>query len=166
MTAAEFVQGLEAVRRNGDGYVARCPAHDDRTPSLSVKDGDEGGVVLYCHAKCAPEAVCAAHGYKLRDLAPPDPGGNGSGRRRLVATYRYEDAHGQHQLMSPVRPEGLSATPTRRQRRVDLEPQGCHPRPLPTTRRRQTVRSGGAVWVCEGEKDCDGSTESSPKSAP
>ena len=131
MTAAEFVQGLEAVRQHGDGYMARCPAHDDRTPSLSVKDGDEGGVVVYCFARCTPEAVCAAHGYELPDLAPPNPDGNGNGRRRIVTSYRYEDAQGHH-VFDVVRfdPKDFGNA-GQRQRPMDLEPEGDQPRPLP-----------------------------------
>jgi hypothetical protein len=144
------------VRRNGDGYMARCPAHEDRTPSLSVKDGADGRVVLYCHAGCTTEAVCEAHGHKLRDLAPPDPDGNGNGRRRIVASYRYDDAHGQH-LFDVVRFDPKDF----RQRRPDgnggwvwnLKGVTRVLYHLPDVLR--VVEAGGAVWVVEGEKDAD-----------
>jgi CHC2 zinc finger len=42
-------------RRAGAGWVARCPAHDDRTPSLSVRDSTNGKVLLGCHAGCEQE---------------------------------------------------------------------------------------------------------------
>lgn len=45
--------------------MARCPAHEDRTPSLSIRDGDSGLLLLYCHAGCDYEAVLAAVSVKL-----------------------------------------------------------------------------------------------------
>lgn len=51
---------LDAVRRSGAGWVARCPAHEDREPSLSVGIGREGHVLLHCFAGCAfPDIVAA-----------------------------------------------------------------------------------------------------------
>lgn len=61
---------LEGVRRNGDGYMALCPAHEDRDPSLSVREGDNGGVLLHCFAGCEIPAVVEATGLEMRDLFP------------------------------------------------------------------------------------------------
>jgi DNA-binding transcriptional regulator YiaG len=36
---------LDLVRKSGKGWMARCPAHEDRTPSLSVSEGDDGRVL-------------------------------------------------------------------------------------------------------------------------
>lgn len=59
---------LEGVRRGGKGrYMARCPAHPDRRPSLSVRDG-ETRVLLHCFAGCQTEDVLAALGLGWRDL--------------------------------------------------------------------------------------------------
>jgi len=44
-------------RWSGAGGEARCPAHEDRTPSLSIHDGDNGRLLTCCHAGCTPEAV-------------------------------------------------------------------------------------------------------------
>ena len=61
---------LKGVRQNGEGHQALCPAHEDSTPSLSVRRGEDGRVLVHCHANCAPEAVCKAIGLTLRDLFP------------------------------------------------------------------------------------------------
>ncbi len=45
---------------HGSYGTARCPAHEDRTPSLSIRDGDNGRLLTCCHAGCPPEAVWAA----------------------------------------------------------------------------------------------------------
>ena len=49
----------------------RCPAHQDRTPSLSITLGSDGRWLVHCHAGCAPEVVLAAVGLSFHDLAPP-----------------------------------------------------------------------------------------------
>ncbi len=57
------------------GYKARCPAHEDENPSLSVSEGDEGRVLLYCHAGCEIEAVLEALGLEMSDLFSDTTGG-------------------------------------------------------------------------------------------
>jgi hypothetical protein len=58
---------LGGVRHSGDGWIARCPAHGDHNPSLSVRE-TVGKILVHCHAGCTVEAVCAALGIHLRDL--------------------------------------------------------------------------------------------------
>lgn len=48
---------LERTRRSGDGWVALCPAHEDRTASLSVAEGADGQAIFHCHAGCNWEEV-------------------------------------------------------------------------------------------------------------
>jgi len=62
---------LEGVRRSGKGDLARCPAHADKDPSLSIKEGDDGRVLLHCFAGCAPADIVAAMGLTMADLFPP-----------------------------------------------------------------------------------------------
>jgi hypothetical protein len=63
---------LEKVRERAPGkYIARCPAHDDRTPSLSITERADGAVLLHCFAGCDPTAVCGAIGLDPADLFPP-----------------------------------------------------------------------------------------------
>jgi len=51
--------------------TAKCPAHDDRTPSLSVCEGIDGRALVYCHAGCESAAIVAALGLQWPDLFPP-----------------------------------------------------------------------------------------------
>lgn len=44
-------------RRSGRTWLACCPAHDDREPSLAVRDGDDGRVLVHCHAGCEQKYV-------------------------------------------------------------------------------------------------------------
>jgi hypothetical protein len=72
---AEIVAKALKGQRNGRGWLCRCPAHDDRTPSLSVTSGTDGRLLLYCHAGCTFLEVRAAL-EKLGVLAdrPMPPG--------------------------------------------------------------------------------------------
>ena len=59
-------------KRNGTGWSARCPAHEDRRPSLSVTEGDDGRALVRCHAGCTVDAICEAIGLRLADLMITD----------------------------------------------------------------------------------------------
>jgi hypothetical protein len=60
-------------RPSGDGWTCRCPAHDDRNPSLSINVGDDGRVLLRCHRGCSIEEIVGSVGMTLADLFVPDP---------------------------------------------------------------------------------------------
>ena len=60
-------------RKAGAGWCCKCPAHDDRTPSLSIHAGDDGRALVNCHAGCTVDAVCGAIGLRPADLFTPDP---------------------------------------------------------------------------------------------
>ncbi len=62
-TAAEIAAGLPKARRNGKGWVACCPAHPDKHPSLSIDETRDGKVLFHCHAGCSQDDVIDA----LRD---------------------------------------------------------------------------------------------------
>lgn len=61
---------LERVRKSGRGHIARCPAHEDRSASLSVGEGDDGRVLVKCFAGCEVGAVVRALGLEVADLFP------------------------------------------------------------------------------------------------
>ena len=55
-----FLDRLEGVEDRGSYYMAVCPAHDDNSPSLSVREGDNGKVLAHCHAGCGFADVVSA----------------------------------------------------------------------------------------------------------
>ena len=61
---------LKGVRKSLHGWVACCPAHSDREPSLSIGLGDEGQVLLTCFAGCSLEQIVEAMGITVADLFP------------------------------------------------------------------------------------------------
>jgi hypothetical protein len=64
MTAERIAQRLaggEKIKPTGGGnYLVPCPAHDDANPSLSLRDGDHGNLVVHCFVGCAPADIYAA----------------------------------------------------------------------------------------------------------
>lgn len=71
-TPAELILSrLQGVRANGPGrWMARCPAHSDRTASLSVRETDDGRVLLNCFGGCSVDEITAAVGLDLASLYP------------------------------------------------------------------------------------------------
>ncbi|HYU77067.1 MAG TPA: hypothetical protein VEL31_30730, partial [Ktedonobacteraceae bacterium] len=63
---------LSGVRKSLKGWTARCPSHDDRTPSLSIGLGKDGQVVLHCFAGCPFASIVQALGLQASDLFPVD----------------------------------------------------------------------------------------------
>lgn len=74
---------LRDAKRNGSGWQARCPAHDDRRPSLSIAEGDDGRALVNCHAGCTPQTIVETAGLNLADLMPAN--GSGGERRQSAA---------------------------------------------------------------------------------
>ncbi len=59
----QIAKALGGAKKSGSGWMALCPAHDDKNPSLSLKN-EKGKVLVYCHAGCSQDDIIAA----LRDL--------------------------------------------------------------------------------------------------
>ena len=64
---------LEKVKSTGPGkWQALCPAHDDKRPSLSIKEADDHKVLLKCWSGCGAAEIVNALGLSLADLFPGD----------------------------------------------------------------------------------------------
>lgn len=86
MTTDEFLNHLHGVKRAGAGWTAKCPAHEDRQNSLSLKTGDDGRTLFKCHAGCTNEQVVESLGLKFSDLWPKDARAANGPVRRPVST--------------------------------------------------------------------------------
>lgn len=74
MTAELLLSHLERPRQTGRGtWVARCPAHEDRQPSMSIREVEDGRVLAHCFAGCTVEEIVGAVGLTLDALFPPKP---------------------------------------------------------------------------------------------
>lgn len=129
---------IVVTHQRGDEFDGRCPAHHDRSASLTFAPGEHGGAVLHCHAGCPTQTVLEAIGLSFADISP-EP--------RLVATYVYRDEDG-----APLWTTERWEPKTFRQR--GLPPPGervlYHSEWLPKVR-----ELGDVVYVVEGEKDCE-----------
>ena len=64
---------LDNVKPRGEGrWIACCPAHPDRHPSLSIRYTSDGVILLKCWCGCTADEITAAVGLDLADLFPPD----------------------------------------------------------------------------------------------
>jgi hypothetical protein len=142
-----FLDRVKKVRKSGSGWTACCPAHEDRTPSLSIGEGADGRLLLTCHSNCRFEDIVRAVGLEMSDTfpakvpdtyRPPRSSPNGAHEHAVaraveepaeerrswstVATYDYVDANGAtvFQVLRkepPVQLEGKKPKKTFVQRR-------------------------------------------------
>lgn len=71
MTVETLLNRLDKLRKTGAGrWVCRCPAHDDKGPSLAIRELEDGRVLLHCFAGCEPISVLDALGLTFTDLFP------------------------------------------------------------------------------------------------
>jgi hypothetical protein len=71
VSATTLIDRLERVRQTAPGrWLAKCPAHQDRSPSLSIRELDDGRVLLHDFGGCQVGDVLAAVGLTLTDLFP------------------------------------------------------------------------------------------------
>lgn len=162
------------------GWSCRCPAHDDRGPSLSIGKGDDGRVLLTCHAGCPFDSIVAALGLEKRDTfaengqtrhRPPAAAKptttfstweaavrSIAGRRGQPAgTWHYHDADGTHVgtvVRWPKPGGGKDVRPVARQADGTWVAAGmATPRPLYGL--PAVIEATGVVYVTEGEKAAD-----------
>ncbi|MDA1326294.1 MAG: DUF3987 domain-containing protein [Proteobacteria bacterium] len=147
-------------KQNGNGWSARCPAHKDRRPSLSISEGDDGRALVKCHAGCKPDAICAAVGLRVVDLMPTadtlpkstKPRGNG--KPRIVAQYDYRDETG-NLVFQALRLEPKSFRQRRPKPVGGWEWSVKGVRVIPYRLPELLAEPEQPVVVVEGEKDCD-----------
>lgn len=74
MSADSLLSRLDKVKRTGPGkWQAQCPAHEDRGPSLAVRELDDGRLLLHCFAGCDVHSVLSAVSLDMAALFPERP---------------------------------------------------------------------------------------------
>ena len=109
MNIDEILSRFEGVEQKGPGqWMARCPAHGDRNPSLSITAKPDGKILMHCFTGCTVEEICQAAGLKLSDLMPerpkPAPAAGAKKKKNLgkwVCDYVYQDEDGAGPTRSP-----------------------------------------------------------------
>jgi hypothetical protein len=179
MTPVEtLLAKLSGVKKVKNGWSARCPAHKDRRPSLSISECEDGTVLLKCHANCKAPEILAAVGLEMKDLflpnarATPTRTGKPTSGGQTFATskdavaglerplgkrsamWTYHNGHGE-----PVgvvvrwdKPDGKDIRPVAWHEdgwRIGAMPEPRPPYGLPD------LAPAPCVLVCEGEKAAD-----------
>jgi predicted protein tyrosine phosphatase len=74
MSAAAFLSRLSQVRKTGaETWIACCPAHEDKRPSMSIREVDDGRLLVHCFAGCSFEEIAQAAGASLDEFFPEKP---------------------------------------------------------------------------------------------
>ena len=149
LTLENILACLPDARRVGDEWIARCPAHEDHHPSLSIGEGKNGKPLLHCHAGCHYNAICAA----LNIMPGPIPRGP---LGRVVTTYEYRDEDDTilYQVRRYTPKTFRSYRPDRQRGWVPgLANVPRIPYRLPMLRR--AACAGETVYYVEGEKDVE-----------
>ena len=74
MDIENLLARLEKVKSTGNGkWLACCPAHPDKSPSLGVKQTDDGKILIHCFGGCPVTEIVSAIGFQLSDLMPDEP---------------------------------------------------------------------------------------------
>ena len=100
MRAADLAGRIPSAVQIGDRWKACCPSHEDRRPSLTIKDG-ERGVLLKCWAGCTLDEICKALAIDVKDLFTDTIDPNPSRRRQAAharAQRERETAQRAHQM--------------------------------------------------------------------
>lgn len=151
MTSAEQIARALGGKRSGKGWAAKCPAHEDGNPSLSINDGRDGRPLLHCHAGCSQHDIIEV--LKARGLWRERDEAGGDFLSRIVAEYDYADEKGNvlYQCVRLANPKDFR----QRQRQGDKWVWNLHgvrlvPYHLP---KLLSAPLASPVLVVEGEKD-------------
>lgn len=78
MSAATLLDRLDNPKQTAPGrWLARCPAHEDRSPSLSIRELEDGRVLIHDFGGCQASDVLVALGLSMSDLFPKALAGSG-----------------------------------------------------------------------------------------
>jgi putative DNA primase/helicase len=159
---------LDHVRPEREGYSARCPAHDDRTSSLSVGVGEDGRLLVHCHAQCSVDDVLGKLGLTTRDLFATNGNGHAksgmqnlaspighasNGKGKIAAVYDYRSESGEL-LYQACRfdPKGFSQRKPKTGGGWDWKTKDCR-KVLFRLPELLAAPTSETVYVAEGEKD-------------
>lgn len=165
MTTSEILPLLKRVKRAKNGWTACCPAHDDQSPSLSIKEAGTK-VLLHCHAGCKYTDVIA----KLRELAHRAPTMKGpihtkepsSGRATAVYEYTDEEGNALFRIERFESTGSNGAIIKRFKASRPVKSASEKPKWVPDLKgvrkvlyRLADLKQGHLVYLVEGEKDVD-----------
>ena len=150
------VKGCNPRPRAGQ-WQSQCPAHEDKTPSLSITETGEGKVLLHCHAGCDSRAVMDSLELEYKDLFTPDPQRD-TGRKQKEYIYRDADSEPVFRVVKYLDQDGNKSF-----RQNAYLGDGNYAHTLGQTtkilyclpRVISAINTGRHIWIVEGEKDVE-----------
>ena len=86
MSIENLLNRLQKVKLKGSGrWIACCPSHEDKSPSLSITEADDGRILIHCFAGCDAHSVLSSIGLDMNDLFPKKLGDFGRLKRPFPA---------------------------------------------------------------------------------
>lgn len=150
-TVQRLLGCLKSVRRRGKGWMAECPAHDDRNPSLSVSQGHDGRALVFCHAGCSTEGICRSIGWTSRDLMNDREAAGGRSPQSTKA--KAPKSSGERNSQSPPKVyASLDAAIAAQATRLAM----------PCTNRWHYTHADGTAFMAVARFDVDGRKEYRP----
>ncbi|TDI42411.1 MAG: hypothetical protein E2P02_13100 [Acidobacteria bacterium] len=147
---AEIIE-LVGAKKSGANWLALCRAHDDRSPSLAVAEGDDGRTLFTCHAGCDTEAILSVYGLKWEDVLPAR-----EKTRDKRTTWETRDIRGE--LVAEhirIDTDGKKRFVWRRDGQSGLGGMKAAKLPLYRSEKISSFSNKKAVFLCEGEKATD-----------
>ena len=96
MSFEVFLSRLKGVKKTPQGWKARCPAHADKTPSLSISRG-ANGILCHCHVGCSIQEITASLNMSVRELFLENDT-DSTNTKKIVDEYIYLYENGEKAL--------------------------------------------------------------------
>ena len=124
MSIENLLSRLEKVKKRGQGaWIACCPSHNDRSPSMTIRELDDGRVLMHCFAGCSVDEIIGVLGMSFSDLYPPNPIEHGKPLRRAFAAADVLEALANETQIIAVAATNLDKLTTKDRERLMLAAQ-------------------------------------------
>lgn len=86
MSLDRLLNSLTKVKGRKGAWTASCPAHEDKSPSLAIRQTEDGRILLHCFGGCSVHNVLGAVGMEMSDLFPDKGENRGKVKPAFYAT--------------------------------------------------------------------------------
>jgi len=88
VTIEKILDRLDNVKPSGKGFMAKCPSHVDKSPSLSLMELPDGRILMKCFAGCETNEVLTSIGLSMGDLFPNGGLGHFKGFQQIEEKFQ------------------------------------------------------------------------------
>lgn len=157
MNIDEILSRLKGVKNYGKYYMACCPAHKDKNPSLSISEKN-GNVILHCFAGCSDESICEALGVSKEDLKPKKQSTYNTEKKYMrKRSHVYIDETGKPIAVKFVytKADGSKWCEWNRVENNGTLKKGLSDLNIPLYNLSTVKEEANTIYIVEGEKDAD-----------